>query len=97
MGNRIALIGVGAMGGAIGTRLVETGSHLTVFDLDQDKVQLLVDKGASSAKTAAEAAAVSDYVILSLNSPGIIRRSIFGDAGVADGAKPGTLLIDMSR
>ncbi|GAK72541.1 2-hydroxy-3-oxopropionate reductase [Agrobacterium rubi TR3 = NBRC 13261] len=96
MGNRIALIGAGAMGGAIGTRLVETGNHLTVFDLDQDKVQLLVDKGASSAKTAAEAAAVSDYVILSLNSPGIIRRAIFGDAGVADGAKPGTLLIDMS-
>ncbi|NTE88233.1 NAD(P)-dependent oxidoreductase [Agrobacterium rubi] len=96
MGNRIALIGAGAMGGAIGTRLVETGNHLTVFDLDQDKVQLLVDKGASSAKTASEAAAVSDYVILSLNSPGIIRRAVFGDAGVADGAKPGTLLIDMS-
>ncbi|NTF09412.1 NAD(P)-dependent oxidoreductase [Agrobacterium rubi] len=96
MGKRIALIGAGAMGGAIGTRLVETGNHLTVFDLDQDKVQLLVDKGASSAKTAAEAAAVSDYVILSLNSPGIIRRAVFGDAGVADGAKPGTLVIDMS-
>ncbi len=96
MGKRIALIGAGAMGGAIGTRLVETGNHLTVFDLDQDKVQLLVDKGASSAKTAAEAAAVSDFVILSLNSPGIIRRAVFGDAGVADGAKPGTLLIDMS-
>ncbi|MBB3944115.1 2-hydroxy-3-oxopropionate reductase [Rhizobium skierniewicense] len=96
MGNRIALIGAGAMGGAIGTRLLETGNHLTVFDLDQQKVQILVDKGASSAKTAADAASVSDYVILSLNSPGIIRRAVFGEAGVAAGAKPGTLLIDMS-
>ncbi|MGG2474011.1 NAD(P)-dependent oxidoreductase, partial [Rhizobium sp. BR5] len=31
-------IGAGAMGGAIGTRLVETGNHLTVFDLDAEKV-----------------------------------------------------------
>jgi 2-hydroxy-3-oxopropionate reductase len=96
MSNRIALIGAGAMGGAIGTRLLETGNQLTVFDLDQEKVQILVDKGASSARTAADAAAVSDYVILSLNSPGIIRRAVFGETGVASGARPGTLLIDMS-
>ncbi|XUY29316.1 NAD(P)-dependent oxidoreductase [Agrobacterium sp. rho-8.1] len=96
MSNRIALIGAGAMGGAIGTRLLETGNQLTVFDLDQEKVQFLVDKSASSARTAADAAAVSDYVILSLNSPGIIRRAVFGETGVASGARPGTLLIDMS-
>lgn len=96
MDNRIALIGAGAMGGAIGTRFAETGNRLTVFDLDPEKVQALVDKGAVSAPTAAEAAAVSDYVVLSLNSPGIVRRAVFGDAGVAVGAKPGTLIIDMS-
>jgi 2-hydroxy-3-oxopropionate reductase len=96
MANRIALIGAGAMGGAIGTRLAETGNLLTVFDLDPEKVQALVDKGAVSAPTAAEAAAASDFVILSLNSPGIVRRAVFGEAGVAAGAKPGTLIIDMS-
>lgn len=96
MTNKVALIGAGAMGGAIGTRLAETGNHLIVFDLDQEKVQALVDKGAKAAPTAAEAAAQSDYVILSLNSPVIVRRAVFGEKGVADGAKPGTLIIDMS-
>lgn len=96
MDKRIALIGAGAMGGAIGTRLAETGNRVTVFDLDSEKVQALVDKGASAAKTAADAAASSDFVILSLNSPVIVRRAVFGEAGVAAGAKPGTLIIDMS-
>ncbi|SDB71428.1 2-hydroxy-3-oxopropionate reductase [Agrobacterium fabrum] len=94
--NKVALIGAGAMGGAIGTRLVETGNHLTVFDLDAEKVAALTSLGAASAATAAEAAAVSDVVILSLNSPKIVRIAVFGKDGVAAGAKPGTLIVDMS-
>ncbi|AYM59845.1 NAD(P)-dependent oxidoreductase [Agrobacterium fabrum] len=94
--NKVALIGAGAMGGAIGTRLVETGNHLTVFDLDAEKVAALTSLGAESARTAAEAAAVSDVVILSLNSPKIVRIAVFGKDGVAAGAKAGTLIIDMS-
>jgi 2-hydroxy-3-oxopropionate reductase len=94
--NKVALIGAGAMGGAIGTRLVETGNQLTVFDLDAEKVAALTSLGAQSAGTAAEAASVSDVVILSLNSPKIVRIAIFGKDGVAAGAKPGTLIIDMS-
>ena len=60
MTEKVALIGAGAMGGAIGTRLAETGNDLTVFDLDKEKVQALVDKGAKAADSAAEAAAASD-------------------------------------
>ncbi len=96
MTNKVALIGAGAMGGAIGTRLVETGNELIVFDLDKDKVRELVDRGAKTAASAAEAASASDYVILSLNSPKIVRMAVFGTGGVAEGAKPGTLIIDMS-
>jgi len=94
--NKIALIGAGAMGGAIGTRLIETGNQLTVFDLDAEKVAALTSLGAQSASTAAEAASISDVVILSLNSPKIVRIAVFGKDGVAAGAKPGTLIIDMS-
>lgn len=92
----IALIGAGAMGGAIGARLVETGQTVTVFDLDAAKVVELVEKGAHAADTAAAAAAASDYVITSLNSPEIVAAAVFGADGVAAGAKDGTLIIDMS-
>ena len=96
MTTRTALIGAGAMGGAIGARLLETGNTLMVFDLDREKVAALVEKGATGARTAAEAASASDYVITSLNSAAIVERAVFGEGGAAEGAKPGTLIIDMS-
>lgn len=96
MSLKIALIGAGAMGGAIGTRLLETGQSLQVFDLDQDRVAVLVKRGAHAAPSAAAAAAASDFVVTSLNSPAIVEAAVFGPDGVAAGAQKGTLIIDMS-
>ena len=96
MTNSVALIGAGAMGGAIGARLVETGHQVAVFDLDKAKMQDLVDKGGRPAASAAQAASGVDAVILSLNSAAIVRCAVFGEDGVAAGAKAGTLIIDMS-
>lgn len=92
----VALIGAGAMGGAIGTRLAQTGNTVHVFDLDATKIAELVAHGATAAGSAAAAAAASDYVITSLNGPHIVDMAVFGKGGVAEGAKPGTLIIDMS-
>lgn len=96
MGEKAALIGAGAMGGAIGTRLLQTGNALAVFDLDTAKVNALVDLGAVAAPTAAVAANAADYVITSLNSAAIVRAAVFGKDGIADGARKGTIIIDMS-
>ncbi|MEM6357958.1 MAG: NAD(P)-dependent oxidoreductase [Pseudomonadota bacterium] len=93
---KVALIGCGAMGGAIGTRLAEVGMDLTVFDLDADAVARLVEKGAVGAASAAEAAREAGFVITSLNSAAIVRAAVFGAEGVAEGAARGTLIIDMS-
>ena len=92
----LALIGAGAMGGAIGARLCAVGQPLRVFDLDAEKVAALVALGAEAASTAADAARGADAVILSLNSPRIVEIAVFGPGGVAEGAAPGTLVIDMS-
>jgi 2-hydroxy-3-oxopropionate reductase len=96
MTNRVALIGAGAMGGAIGARLLQTGNALVVFDLDTARVADLVAQGATAAASAAEAAACSDYVIFSLNAARIVRLAAFGAGGAGEGARPGTILIDMS-
>ena len=72
MSERIGLVGAGAMGGAIGGRLLETGNALTVFDLDPEKVDALVERGATPARTAAEAAAGNEFVITSLNASRIV-------------------------
>lgn len=96
MTHTVALIGAGAMGGAIGTRLLETGHSLRVFDLNADAVEALVEKGAVAARSAADAAKTAYAVITSLNAPRIVDLAVFGDGGAAEGAADGTLIIDMS-
>jgi len=96
MSRKLALVGAGAMGGAIGARLLETGNELSVFDLDPEKVAVLVEKGAVAAASAAEAASGAVATITSLNSSKIVGLAAFGKDGVADGADPGALIIDMS-
>ena len=96
MSEKIALIGAGAMGGAIGTRLLETGNSLKVFDLDADRVADMVALGAVAAPTAADAARDVDFVITSLNASRIVGLAAFGKDGIVEGAAPGTVIIDMS-
>jgi len=96
MSERIALIGAGVMGGAIGTRLLETGNTLKVFDLDTDKMAELVAKGAKAADSAAHASQNVDFVITSLNASRIVGLAAFGKDGIVEGAAKGTLIIDMS-
>lgn len=84
------------MGSAIGTRLLETGNSLAVFDLDKQRVAELVAKGAVAGSSAADAARQADYIIFSLNAARVVRIAAFGEDGAASGAKPGSVFIDMS-
>ncbi|MGO9420858.1 NAD(P)-dependent oxidoreductase [Roseiarcus sp.] len=92
----VAIVGVGVMGGAIATRLLDTGATVIVFDRDDSKKGALREKGARAALSAAEAARRTPLVITSLNSAKIVESAIFGPEGVASAADADTLLIDMS-
>ncbi len=96
MSEKIALIGAGAMGGAIGQRFLETGNGLRVFDLNEDAMAALVEKGGVATGSAAEAATGVDFVIVSLNSSRIVELAAFGENGISAGASEGTVIIDMS-
>ena len=96
MKQQVALIGAGVMGFAIGSRLLESGHTLWVYDPNEEKRQALVAKGANGCLSAHEAASHSDFVILSLNSAAIVEAAVFGEHGVASAAKAETQIIDMS-
>jgi 2-hydroxy-3-oxopropionate reductase len=87
MGTNVALIGAGAMGGAIGTRLCETGHRLAVFDPRRGQGRGSRRPRRGAAGSAPEAASRSDVVITSLNAAGIVEAAVFGPKGVAEGAK----------
>ena len=92
----VAVVGVGVMGGAIATRLLETGATVIVFDRDDMKTRALTEKGARPVASAADAARGTPFVITSLNSAKIVESAVFGPEGVASAANAETLLIDMS-
>ncbi len=92
----VAVVGVGVMGGAIATRLLETGATVIVFDRDDMKTRALTEKGARPAVSAADASRKAPFVITSLNSAKIVEAAVFGLDGVASAANAETLLIDMS-
>ncbi len=96
MSNRVALIGAGIMGNAIGTRLIETGNELHVFDRNPPKVEALTIKGAEGHASAAKAVEAVEFVILSLNTADGVENVVFSEGGIADSAAAGTLIIDMS-
>ncbi len=96
MATKVAVIGVGIMGSAIASRLLQCGHTVAVFDLDAQKVAALTAKGAEAAATAADATAASEFIILSLNHTDIVREAVFGTAGVASAGSADKLLIDMS-
>jgi 2-hydroxy-3-oxopropionate reductase len=93
---RVAVIGVGIMGSAIARRLLERGHDVAGFDPDRGKLEPLVAQGARAAASAAEAARGAAFVITSLNSAAVVRRAVFGPAGVAEALAADALLIDMS-
>lgn len=92
----VSVVGNGIMGTAIAGRLLEVGCQVTVFDIDRAKMEGLVARGAAESRSAAEAAAASDFVITSLNTAAIVRTAVFGTAGIAERASADKMLIDMS-
>lgn len=96
MSERIAFIGLGAMGLPMASNLVRKGFPVTGFDLDRGKLDALVGLGATPAGSVAEAAADATIVVTMLPAPPHVRGVILGDGGVLANLKPGALVIDMS-
>jgi 2-hydroxy-3-oxopropionate reductase len=93
---RVALIGAGVMGSAIGSRLIDCGLDLVFADPVTGAGTELLDKGAQQAANGAEATSGADFVITSLNSAAIVEQAVFGPDGVALADNRDALLIDMS-
>lgn len=93
---RVGVLGVGVMGGAIASRLIDTGHAVTLCDRDRAKLAPLLARGATAAEGPGALAAAADVTILSLNTAEIVRSAVFGEGGVAGAATPAGLLVDMS-
>jgi 2-hydroxy-3-oxopropionate reductase len=92
----VGIIGVGLMGSSMGTRLLECGHRVTLFDRNPPKVAAIVAKGARAASSPKEVTAASEFVITCVNAASQVEALVFGPSGVIEAASRDQLLIDMS-
>ncbi|ELU2959142.1 NAD(P)-binding domain-containing protein, partial [Salmonella enterica] len=92
----IAFIGLGQMGSPMASNLLKQGHQLSVFDVNPDAVQRLVDKGAQPASSPAQATIGAEFVITMLPNGDLVRSVLFGEQGVCETLSREALVIDMS-
>jgi 2-hydroxy-3-oxopropionate reductase len=86
---RIGFVGLGVMGTPMAANLVAAGHELALYRGREGLA-------GQHCESAADAAERSEVVILMLPDTPDVENVLFGPDGVAEGIRPGTLVIDMS-
>jgi 3-hydroxyisobutyrate dehydrogenase len=92
----LAFAGIGLMGRPMTRRLLAAGYPLSVWNRSPDKCLPLLELGAQRAQTPAELCTDAGIVMLCLANTEVVREVVFGPGGIAEGARPGQLLVDFS-
>ena len=93
---KIAFIGMGTMGAPMALNILNAGYDVVVHNRHRDKEKRVAEAGAARAASPAEAAAGVDVVITCVSDTPDVSAIVLGDKGVIEGAKEGTVLVDMS-
>jgi 2-hydroxy-3-oxopropionate reductase len=93
---KIGFIGLGVMGRPMSLQLIRAGFPLYVYDIDPGPVKELERSGAQACASPAELAGKSEVIITMLPDSPQVETVILGPGGVLEGARRGSLIIDMS-
>ena len=94
--SHVGLIGLGFMGSAMATRLLERGWTVTGFDIDAAKMTAVAEGGVTCVDSPAEVARRADAVITCVTSTASVEQAVFGPGGIVEAGAAGQVLIDMS-
>ncbi len=93
----VALIGTGRMGSAMARALTGAGIPLVVSNRSKERAAALATEvGARVADSPAEAAAAADICLTMLADDAAVEAVYRGPRGLLEGARPGTVLVDLS-
>ena len=93
---KIGFIGLGIMGKPMAKNLIRSGHELLVFDIVKEAMDELVSAGAAAAASSKEVATSCECIITMLPNSPHVKDVVLGKNGVLEGAKKGSVLIDMS-
>lgn len=93
---RIGFIGLGIMGKPMSLHLVKAGFEVTVFDINVSAVDEIAAEGAKPASSPMEVGENSDVIFTMLPNGEHVKSVLLNENGVIKGAKPGSVVVDMS-
>lgn len=97
MNKTIGFIGLGNMGEPMANVLLKAGYDvIAVPHRRREPAERLASLGARVAESPGEAAAEADFVITMVPNLPQIAEAVFGEKGIAERAKPGLIVINMS-
>ncbi len=92
----VGLIGLGIMGKPMARNLLRAGYPLIVHNRSRAPIEEFVQWGARAAESPKQLAAACDIVITMLPDSETVAQVVAGANGIIEGARHGTLVIDMS-
>jgi 2-hydroxy-3-oxopropionate reductase len=93
--SNIGFIGLGIMGRPMAGHILAGGHKLFVHDHKPAPAEL-TEKGAQDCASGREVAAQADIIITMVPDTPHVEAALFGKDGVAEGLKPGKIVVDMS-
>ena len=94
---KVAVVGCGRMGTAMARSLARGGTDLVLHNRTPERAEeLAAELGAATAATPATAAAAADVTITMLANQEAVEDTWDGADGLLVGARPGSVLVDMS-
>jgi len=94
--SKIGFIGLGIMGRPMLRNLLKAGHSVVAYDVVAASLDGAVADGAERGASASDAASRAEIVITMLPDGPEVQQAMLGPAGVLEGAKKGTIVVDMS-
>ena len=90
----IGLVGVGYIGGEFLERLLAADYDVVAFDIDDEAVERVIERGGVTAASPTDVASQSEAVVLALPGSPEVEATLEGTDGLLDGLDPDQLVVD---
>jgi 3-hydroxyisobutyrate dehydrogenase len=92
----VGFVGTGVMGRSMCGHLLSAGYPIVVYSRTRERAADLLDRGARWSPSPRELARSADVVFTIVGYPTDVREVFLADDGVLAGARPGTVIVDMT-
>lgn len=93
---KVGFIGLGIMGKPMSKNLLKAGYELVICDINKAAVDEVTAAGATAAGTPKEVAEQTEIIVTMLPNSPHVKQVVLGKNGIIEGAKAGSIVVDMS-